>query len=218
MVLVDKEGKAIFTKEREGNLRLSQLMATHEFLANKRVLFLYGPIAGMFSRFGRTDTFSSSSIIDSMLAMSCVSSEPIYLIIDSEGGDVPEGLVLYDMMKTLSCPIYTIGKKCYSMAAIILSAGEKGCRYIFPHAKTMLHLPMGMTSGDAKEMEIQGKEMQKIKHMLIDILRDNGVNKMPKTILKDIDREHWMDSQEAIDYGIADEIVDKGFFDRFKNV
>ncbi|MFH1547153.1 MAG: ATP-dependent Clp protease proteolytic subunit [bacterium] len=204
----------MYIKKRKDGLRESQLVGPHEYLADRRVIFLYGPIMGMFSRYSRTDIFGPSSIADTMLALSLESKEPIYLVIDSEGGSVDEGLMIYDIIKTISCPVYTVGKKCYSMAAILMSGGELGHRYIFPNTKTMLHLPMGGTSGDAEEIKIQAQEMKKVKDLLVSILQANGVDKTTRQILRDIDREHWMTSQETIDYGIADEVVSKGFFDR----
>lgn len=207
-----------YVKERKDGLKSDQLLTIHEYLANKRVLFLYGPILGMFGQYARTDMFSPSNIADAMLALSLESDDPIYLVIDSEGGLVDEGFALYDMIKIIKCPVYTIGKKCYSMATILMSGGEQGHRYIFPNTRTMLHLPQGGASGDSEEIRIQAKEMKKVKDKLVQILQKNGVKKTAKQILRDIDREYWMTAEETVEYGIADHILEKGFFDILKDV
>lgn len=202
---------------REGDLKSDQMVLPHEYLANNRVLFLYGPLSSMVSSAGlnRSDAFSPDYLSDTILAMSSKSLDPIVLVIDSDGGMVRDGYTLYDTIKAVKAPVYTVGRGCLSMAAIILAAGSRGNRYLFPNAKVMIHMPFSKGGGDPKDWDIQSKEMQRIRNMIVNSLQENGVNKPINKILKDIDREYWMNSQEAIEYGIADQIVPKGFFENF---
>lgn len=191
--------------KRPDKLRRDQIMGPHETLLRRnRIFFLYGQIYGLPDR---SDEFSPTYVMDGMLALDSLSHEPIKLVVDTFGGQVAAGLNLYDVMKTVSSPIYTIGRSCVSMGAIISAAGEMGHRYLFENARVMIHLPLGQVQGDAKEVEIQAKEMEKTKNILVEILRANGVKKTAEEILKDIDREYWMTPQEAIDYGLADKIL-----------
>lgn len=204
-----------FFGKREDGMRGDQMILPHEYLANQRILFLYGPIWGMPTR---SDIFGPSYIADTMLAMdSSDSKAPIYLVIDSEGGSVDDGLNLYDVMKTIRAPVYTVGRNCYSMAAILLSAGEQGHRYIYPNSRIMLHLPSGGAQGNSEEIAIQSTELNKTRDRLAEILVENGGGKVTKKkLLQQIRNEKWMNAQETIDYGIADKLVAKGFFAELK--
>ncbi len=184
----------------------------------KRILFLRGVISsypGGYS--GRNDPHSPTVVSDDIIALNMENTEePIYLIIDSPGGEVSTGMTLYDTMKLSKAPIYTIGQNCASMATIILSAGDK--TLMFPHGKLMLHLPSTQIAGDTKEVEIKTKEILKVKEDLVQCYIDNGVTAgvenptqkaVRKQILKDIEREFWLNADEAIEYGLADRIISK---------
>ena len=114
---------------------------------------------------------------------------------------------MYDTIKSLQSPVITIGEYCASAAAVLLASGSK--RYLRPHAKVMLHLPAGQMGGDARDWDIQHKQMEKYRTTVVDILRECGVKKSSEEILTDIDRDYWMSAEEAIDYGLADEIMTK---------
>lgn len=201
-----------YVAKRNGGFRTDQMMQPHEILANNRVLFLYGPVAGMTSR---SDPFSSNIITDTLLALSIMDAErPIYIIIDSPGGSVVDGYNLIDAMKTIKAPVRTVGRVCYSMAAVILSAGQVGFRYLFPSARVMLHLSSATIGGDAATLQIQHEEVQKTQDILITTLLENGVKRTRKQLLKDMDREKWLTAQEAIEYGLADRIVEPGMLER----
>ena len=184
----------------------------------RRILFLRGVISsypGGYS--GRNDPHSPTVLSDDIIALNLEDPEkPIYIIIDSPGGEVSTGMTLYDTMKLSKAPIYTLGQNCASMATIILAAGDT--KLIFPHGKLMLHLPSTNIQGDTKEVEIKTKEILKVKDDLVQCYIDNGVtagldeatpNKIHKQILKDIDREFWLNAEEAISYGLADRIITK---------
>ncbi len=158
-----------------------------------RMLFLTGVIAG------ETDSHNL------LMALDDPPYDPIKLVITSGGGDLDTTFLFYDTMKSIKSPIITVGRYCASAAALILAAGSK--RYLLPHAKVMLHLATGQASGDVKDWDIQHKEMQKYQNKAIDILIDCGVKKSREEILTDIDRQMWLEPQEAIDYGLADGIL-----------
>jgi len=138
-------------------------------------------------------------------ALDSLSHNPIKIFITSPGGDLDSTFLLYDVMKRVQSPIITIGDYCASAAAIILAAGSK--RYLSPHSKVMLHLPAGQMGGDARDWDIQHKQMEKYRNRVVDILIECGAKKSHNEILNDIDRDYWMEPGEAIIYGLADEII-----------
>lgn len=133
---------------------------------------------------------------------------PITMYINSPGGSVYDGLAIYDTMQYIECPISTI---CTGMAAsmgsILLCAGEKGQRYALPHSRIMLHQPSGNTGyAQASDIEITCNEILKLKQELYEILSKHTGQTVDK-ITKDADRDHWLTSQEALDYGLIDRVV-----------
>ena len=192
-------------------VKQDEMQSLYEGLATKhRNLFIYGTIVGPIDR---VDNWNPGFTADSIIALSLEDSKtPIVLHIDSPGGSVRDGLRLIDVMKTVEAPIWTIGSNCYSMGAMLLAAGEQGHRYVYPHAHTMLHLPSGTTRGDAKQVEIQSKEMQKVKRTLVGLIKEWGVSKEERTIMKDIDREFYLDAEETIEYGLADQFITQNTF------
>ena len=157
-----------------------------------RVLFLSGLI-------GETDSHNL------LMALDTLSNAPIKLVITSPGGDLDIAFLFYDTMKLIKSPIITIGRFCASAAVLLLAAGSK--RYLFPHNKTMLHKPWGQASGDSRDWEIQGIEMKKYERKFIEGLIECGVKGTYEKVLNDIDRNLWLEPQETIEYGLADEIL-----------
>jgi len=131
------------------------------------------------------------------------------MVINSFGGALDGAFLITDTMKLLRAPVYTVGRIVCSAATMLLASGTKGHRYLMPHSKVMLHLPSVGMQGDSKQIEIGNREMQKAKMSMLKILQEAGVERTDKQLLKDIDREMWMAPQEAIDYGLADKIVDR---------
>jgi ATP-dependent Clp protease, protease subunit len=136
--------------------------------------------------------------------------EEIKLYINSPGGVVTSGMVIYDTMKLISSPVSTI---CMGMAAsmgsILLSGGTKGKRYIFPSGEVMIHQPsIGGAQGTSADLEIIAAQIAKTKEMGAKILAEN-CGKTVEQVLKDFDRDYWMDATEAVQYGIVDSILDK---------
>ena len=193
---------------RINRIRNEELGSIYEFLASKRILCLYGPIVGMAHR---SDNFSSAYVIDALLTLDMLNNDPIWLIINSPGGVVEEGMMLVDTIHLLRSPVYTIGRSVQSIAATIMAVGAKDHRYLFPHSRTMLHLPStDRLSGDSSDVAIYAKQLSLAKDIMIDVLISSGVTKSRKRILADIDRDFWMSANEAIEYGLADCIIQPG--------
>lgn len=137
--------------------------------------------------------------------------EEIKFYINSPGGVVTSGMVIYDTMKMLKSPVSTICMGlAASMGSILLSGGVKGRRFIFPHGEVMIHQPSlgGYMQGVSADLEIQAKQTRKVKEIGAKILAENCGKKVDQ-IMKDFDRDYWMDAREAIEYGIVDVIVEK---------
>jgi len=137
--------------------------------------------------------------------------EEIKFYINSPGGVVTSGMVIYDTMKMLKSPVSTICMGlAASMGSILLSGGVKGRRFIYPHGEVMIHQPSlgGYMQGVSADLEIQAKQTRKVKEIGAKILAENCGKKVDQ-IMKDFDRDYWMDAKEAVDYGIVDVIVEK---------
>ena len=132
----------------------------------------------------------------------------IQLYVNSPGGVVTAGLAIYDTMQYVRCPVSTICiGQAASMGAVLLGAGQKGRRYALPHARIMIHQPLGGARGQATDIEIQAREIRHMKEVLIDILvRSTGKSK--EDISRDIERDFYMGPGQAKEYGLIDEIFD----------
>ncbi len=132
----------------------------------------------------------------------------IYLYINSPGGSVSAGLAIYDTMQYIKCPVSTI---CMGMsasaAAIILMAGEEGKRSALPNSRILIHQPLGGVQGQASDIEIQAKEILRIKHTLNGIISKHTGQSIKK-VEKDSDRDFWMTPEEALKYGIIDNVIE----------
>ena len=137
--------------------------------------------------------------------------EEIKLYINSPGGVVTSGMVLYDTIEMLSSPVSTICMGlAASMGSILLSVGTKGRRFIYPHGEVMIHQPSlgGYFQATSADIEIQAIQIEKTKLMGAKILAEN-CGKTVEQILKDFDRDYWMNANEALAYGIVDGILEK---------
>jgi len=180
----------------------TQMCAYREHMTQShRMLFLSGIIGLKCPGCGVGETDSHNLL----MALDTLSHDPIYIVITSPGGDLDSTFLFYDTMKMIQSPVITIGRYCASAAALLLTAGVK--RYLFPHAKTMLHLPSTILQGDTHDLTIAHNQMIKYQDNIIKILTDNGVKLSPEKIFSDIDRSFWLEPQEAIDYGLANEIM-----------
>jgi ATP-dependent Clp protease protease subunit len=135
------------------------------------------------------------------------SSQEIKIYINSPGGSVTDGLMIYDTMQYISCDISTFCMgQAASMGAFLLAAGTKGKRYALPHSRIMMHQPWGGVQGTAQDITIHAEEILKLKHELNRIMASH-IGKTPEQIEKDIDRDNFMSAQEAMAYGVIDEIL-----------
>jgi len=168
----------------------------------KRAVYLWGVVEDKTAR----DVVSKMMLLDADKP-----GEEIKLYINSPGGVVTSGMVIYDTMKLLSSPVSTICMGlAASMGSILLCAGVKGRRSIFPHGEVMIHQPSlgGYFQGTSADLEIQAIQTQKTKELGARILADN-CGKSFDQIMKDFDRDYWMDAKEAVEYGIVDTILEK---------
>lgn len=131
----------------------------------------------------------------------------IYMYINSPGGVVTAGLAIYDTMQYISAPVATLCLgQAASMGALLLSAGEAGRRYALPHSRIMIHQPMGGAQGQASDINIQAQEILRQRKVLNNILVKHTGQKVTK-IEKDTDRDFFMSSQEAVEYGVIDKVM-----------
>lgn len=131
----------------------------------------------------------------------------VYLYIQSPGGSVTAGMAIYDTMNYIKPDVQTICMgQAASMGAVLLAAGAKGKRRILPHSRVLIHQPLGGAQGQATDIEIQAREILRIKKELNEILvRHTGQD--PERIARDVERDYIMTAQEAVDYGMVDEII-----------
>jgi ATP-dependent Clp protease, protease subunit len=169
-------------------------------ILNSRKVFLWGQV----------DDHSAKHVIDRLLYLELTDPEKeIQLIINSPGGMVTSGFAIYDTMKAISSPISTICTGfAASMASILLSAGEKGRRFVLKHGRVMIHQPSGGAGGPASDIEIQISELLKAKELGARLLAENCDQPIEK-ILKDFNRDYFMNAEESLAYGIVDGILEK---------
>ena len=187
------------TPENPMEKMMSGWMFDKKFIEQRKV-FLWGAV----------DDKTSKDITDRLLYLEALDpGKEITFFINSPGGMVTSGMVVYDTMQMISSPVATV---CMGMAAsmgsILLSGGEKGRRFIFPHGEVMIHQPSGGGRGTSADLEIMAVQMLKVKQMGARILAANCGQTYEK-IMKDFDRDYWMDAKESIEYGIVDHVMDK---------
>lgn len=178
---------------------MSGWMFDKKFIEQRKV-FLWGAV----------DDKSAKDITDRLLYLEALDpGKDITFYINSPGGMVTSGMVIYDTMQMISSPVSTV---CMGMAAsmgsILLSGGTKGKRYIFPHGEVMIHQPSGGGRGTSADLEIMAVQMLKTKEMGARLLAENCGQTFEK-VMKDFDRDYWLDAKESIAYGIVDHILKK---------
>lgn len=154
---------------------------------------------------------SAERVVNRLLYLEATDpGKDIFFYINSPGGVVTSGMVIYDTMKLISSPVHTICMGlAASMGSILLSGGVKGSRKIFPNGRVMIHQPsLGGMYGQATDIEITANEIQKTKEASAKLLADN-CGKSFEQVMKDFDRDYWMNAEEALKYGIVDSITDK---------
>ncbi len=183
--------------------QMEKMMSGWQFdkkFIEQRKIFLWGAV----------DDKSAKDITNRLMYLEAIEpGKEITFYINSPGGVVTSGMVIYDTMQMISSPVSTV---CMGMAAsmgsILLSGGEKGKRFIFPSGEVMIHQPSGGGQGVSADLEIMAIQMQKVKEMGADVLAKN-CGKTRAQIMKDFDRDYWMDAKEAMAYGIVDGLMEK---------
>ncbi len=166
----------------------------------QRKIFLWGVV----------DDKSAKDITARLLYLEAIDpGKEITFYINSPGGVVTSGMVIYDTIQMITSPVSTV---CMGMAAsmgsILLSGGAKGRRFIFPSGQVMIHQPSGGGQGVSADLEIMAVQILKIKQMGAHILADNCGQSYEK-VMKDFDRDYWMDAKESVGYGIVDGVINK---------
>lgn len=196
----DEENKESSEKQEPAGPLLTKKM--EQMFLDKRAVYLWGPV----------DDKSARDVVTKLLLLEADKpGKEIKFYINSPGGMVTSGMVIYDTIKLISSPVSTICMGlAASMGSILLSVGAKGKRYIFPHGEVMIHQPSigGYFQATSADIEIQAVQMEKTKLIGAQILAEN-CGKTVEQILKDFDRDYWMDAQEAVKYGIVDKVATK---------
>ncbi|MEO6730654.1 MAG: ATP-dependent Clp protease proteolytic subunit [Ferruginibacter sp.] len=166
----------------------------------QRKIFLWGAV----------EDKSAKDITARLLYLEAIDpGKEITFYINSPGGVVTSGMVIYDTMQMITSPVSTV---CMGMAAsmgsILLSGGTKGRRFIFPHGQVMIHQPSGGGQGVSADLEIMAVQILKIKQLGARILAENCGQTYEK-VMKDFDRDFWMDAKESVAYGIVDKTINK---------
>ncbi len=158
---------------------------------------------------GEIDDNLANIVISELLYLDSLSHDDISLYINSPGGSITAGMAIYDTMNFIKSKVSTIciGMSA-SMAAFLLSSGEKGKRYALPNSEVMIHQPLGGVQGQATEIKIAAERILKLKKKLNKILSENTGQKLTK-IKNDTERDYFLDVYEALDYGIIDNVLEK---------
>ncbi|BBD55242.1 MULTISPECIES: ATP-dependent Clp protease proteolytic subunit [Planktothrix] len=169
-------------------------------LGVERILFLGQEV---------TDSLANRIVAQMLYLDAEDSNKPIYLYINSPGGSVTAGMAIYDTMQYIKADVVTI---CVglaaSMGAFLLAAGTPGKRLALPHARIMIHQPLGGARGQATDIEIEAREILRIRSLLNDILVTRTGQTLEK-IQKDTDRDYFLSAQEAKDYGLIDQVIEE---------
>ena len=167
-------------------------------LLKDRIIFLGGPI----------DDNVANAVIAQMLFLEAEDPDKdIHLYINSPGGVVTAGMAIYDTMQYIKPDVSTICVgSAASMGAVLLTAGAKGKRYALPHARVMIHQPLGGVQGQASEIEIHAREILRMREELNGILASRSGQDI-KVVARDTDRDNFMSAQDAVEYGLIDEVL-----------
>ena len=188
MQLQDEEGRPLPTFHEELARRM---------LSSRRVM-LTGPI----------DDATANTVCSQLLVLEAEGDDPVALYINSPGGSVDSGFAIYDTMQTLACPVATV---CVGLAAsmgqFLLCAGTPGRRYAHRHSRILMHQPHGAVQGVATDIAIQAEQFAYMRRTMAERLAAHTSQPVER-VIEDMDRDKWFTAQEALDYGMVDEIVD----------
>lgn len=168
-------------------------------LLKERVIFMVGPI----------EDYAANLVVAQLLYLESDNPDKdVSIYINSPGGSVSAGLAVYDTMQFIRCDVSTmcVGQAA-SMGALLLTAGAKGKRYCLPHSRVMIHQPLGGYQGQATDIDIHAREILKIRAQLNEIFAFHTGQSVEK-IGEDTERDNFMDTQQALDYGLIDTVLD----------
>src|SRR5574338_699809 len=205
---INSKGKS-FISDDEDNPEIPEMPSMEKMLSGwqfdkkfieQRKIFLWGEVHDKSAR----------DITNRLLYLDAIDpGKEITFYINSPGGVITSGMVIYDTMQMISSPVSTV---CMGMAAsmgsILLSGGQKGKRFIFPHGEVMINQPSGGGQGTSADLEILAVQIQKAKEIGARILAENCGQTYEK-VMEDFDRDYWMDAEESKKYGIVDSIIKK---------
>ena len=169
-------------------------------LLKERIVFLSGEV----------DDTTAALVTAQMLFLEAEDPEKdIFLYLNSPGGHVTAGLAIYDTMQYIRPPVSTLCLgQAASMGAVLLAAGAKGKRYALPHSRVMIHQPLGGAQGQATDVDIQAREILRVRALLNEILARHTGQDLA-TIEESTDRDHFMDGAQAVELGIIDEVIEQ---------
>jgi len=195
----EEEEPARETPENPVEKMMGGLMFDKKFMEQRKI-FLWGAVDDRTAR----DITNRLFYLDAMDP-----GKEITFYINSPGGVITSGMVIYDTMKMIKSPVSTVCMGlAASMGSILLSGGEKGKRYIFPHGEVMIHQPSGGGQGTSADLEIVAEQILKAKELGAKILAANCGQTYEK-VLEDFDRDYWMDAEQSKKYGIVDAVISK---------
>ncbi len=158
---------------------------------------------------GEIDDNLANSVVAQLLYLDSINHDTISLYINSPGGSITAGMAIYDTMNYVKSNVSTIciGMSA-SMAAFLLSCGQKGLRYALPNSEVMIHQPLGGAQGQATEIKIAAERILKLKEKINRILSENTGQDLEK-IQNDTERDYFLSAEEALDYGLIDKVIEK---------
>ncbi len=182
--------------EEKKDVAESAEMLTARFLKTRQILLT-----------GEIDKALSEKIIRQLLILEADGNKPIYLFIDSPGGDADAGYGIFDMIRFINAPVYTIGMGLVaSAAALVLLASPKDRRAALPNSHFLIHQPLSGIKGVATEIEIHAKELEKMRERINKLIAEE-TGKPLAQVAKDTDRDCWLNAEEALDYGLVSKIL-----------
>ncbi|MBR0031705.1 MAG: ATP-dependent Clp protease proteolytic subunit [Treponema sp.] len=190
----------ILNEEKEGKKEENQDSLSEKFLKTRQIILS-----------GEIDEENTAKTIKQLLLLEADSDKPIYMYIDSPGGSIDSGFGIYDMIRFINAPVYTIGTGLIaSMGSIILLSVPKERRFALPNSHYLIHQPLigGVARGVATDLNIQAEEIAKSKDKLIKLIASE-TGKDEAQVRADCDRDHWLTASEALDYGLVGKIVSK---------
>ncbi len=190
----------IFEEKKEEKKEEKQDSLSEKFLKTRQIILS-----------GEINEENSEKVIKQLLLLEADSDKPIYIYIDSPGGSIDSGFGIYDMIRFINAPVYTIGTGLIaSMGSIILLAVPKERRFGLPNSHYLIHQPLisGVARGVATDLQIQAEEIAKSKAKLIKLIAEE-TGKSEEQVAADCNRDHWLSADEALSYGLISKIVSK---------